>query len=132
MRRERARASVAVGILLIAGLALSGCTTVDPGEKETATSEQAESAVPDVMVGELSGYDGNLKVGDDITVLVNLPADEWEVTGSDPAVVEIVQDQRSEDAAIVRLVASAPGESTVVFTNTDGESDELTVVVSES
>lgn len=122
------RAPLLAAAALSAVLAVSGCS----GSGNAAAGDDAalQEPIVDVIVGELSNHDGRVEVGDDITVLVNLPADEWTVTNGDPGVVEIEEEEAGEDTFVVRLIGSSPGESLVTFEATKtGEQDEITVVV---
>ncbi|UOQ59886.1 hypothetical protein MUN76_12655 [Leucobacter rhizosphaerae] len=137
---------------LVAALLLAGCSTgaAAPGEPETPSEDGTVSrtsvtepvTVGQVPIGELAGVDSELRVGEEISVLIDTPDLTWTVVNSDPEVLEVVDSGAGEAPRIVRIVAVAAGSSEVVFTGAaseaaaadaaaDGAEDRIAVTVTE-
>lgn len=116
--------------LACAGLVFSvGCSS-DEGS-QGAHERPANEAVVDGVVGELASVEGELAVGEELSVLVPLPTDQWSVENGDETVAHITEEATGDEVSVVRITALAPGESTVVFQGQGDISDEITVTVSD-
>jgi hypothetical protein len=118
-----------------AALAVAGCGQGAVAEPESgdevAALPQSAAETVDATLGELSAVDGGIRVGEELTVLVDLPDQGWEVSNSNPSAVEIAEEGSSGGARLVRITGIAAGESLVAFEIENGERDELAVSVSE-
>jgi hypothetical protein len=107
-------------------LGVTGC-----GSGQTADAVKAPDAeqrfADTVMVGELASGKHTIHVGEIIPVVVDLPDDKWDVTNSDPKVVELSEGEA--DVAVVKVIGKKAGTSTVEFTTGDGDKDAMTVTV---
>lgn len=111
---------------LAAALLFTGCTgAADPERGAGAPPSPVVATLP---VGELSSAPESLAVGDEIRVIVDTPEIEWEVTSSDPAVLEV--EDAGKNPGVVRLVAVAEGAAEVVFDGgTEDAQDRALVTV---
>ncbi|MGO1661769.1 MAG: hypothetical protein ACTHYD_08400 [Canibacter sp.] len=115
-----------LALIAVLALALTGCSG-GTSEAPTATEDKAQELADAVLVGELASARDTIAVGEVIPVIVDLPDDEWEVTNTNPRVIEI---DTSKDL-LVRLVGVSEGESTIEFTAENGDTDSITVMVNE-
>ncbi|WP_449282308.1 hypothetical protein [Leucobacter sp.] len=135
----------ATGVALCLAM-LTGCTGAEetPGGASSSDAAAGGAASPAepvdttdvsasvgaVPLGELASADGELAVGEEISVLVDTPGIEWEISNSDPDAVEVVEGDG--DPRTVRLIARAAGESHVEFTGSiDDAADEILITVQE-
>ncbi len=126
------------GLLVLgvtSALVVTGCSDGSVSEPEWGLEvtevPQSNAEVIDGTVGELSAVDGSMRVGDDLTVLVDLPDQSWKATSSDLSVVEISEEESGNGTSLVRITALSAGDSLIVFESESGERDEFPVTVSE-
>ena len=133
--------------LLLAGCSTGAATSAEPETpSEDGTVSRSSVAEPltvgQVPIGELAGVDPELRVGEEISVLIDTPDLTWTLVNSDPEVLEVVDSGADDAPRIVRIVAVAAGSSEVVFSGaasdsaaadaaSDGAEDRIAVTVTE-
>ena len=116
---------LAVAVATAALLALVGCAPA-PADPEPVEA----TVVASVSAGELGGAPDELRVGQEIRLLVDAPEGEWGVTSTASDVVEVVEEDPEANPRVARLVATAVGEATVEIAGADAdEHDALTITV---
>ncbi|GAA1322749.1 hypothetical protein ACFSWE_08225 [Leucobacter albus] len=122
----RRRVAITLTGALAAAVLLAGCTSAEDGARPQAA--EVSPVVAMLPVGELGGAPGQLAVGEEIEVVVDTPDIDWEITSSDPAVVQLADTDKNP--GVVRLIAVAEGAADIVFDGGDAEArDELHVTV---
>ncbi|WP_053385254.1 hypothetical protein [Leucobacter celer] len=140
MIRRTNRTGLAVAGIALCLAVLTGCSGAEeasggaPSGQAAAPADAGEgpgetaATIGSVPLGELASVDGELAVGEEISVLVDTPEIEWEISNSNPDAVEIVDGGGTPRT--VRLIARAAGESHVEFSGSiDGAADEILITV---
>ncbi|MBL3698279.1 hypothetical protein [Leucobacter luti] len=124
--RRVAIASLAVAL----GAGAAGCAPrgdAGPGAAGSSSAVVVESA----PVGEVSGLDGELRVGEELRVLIDTPDVDWRVTSADSTVAQVVEDDPDANPRVVSVRAAGAGTAVVEFmpAGRDADAQALEVTV---